>query len=132
MHEPMGAALQVSEVAYSYGSTKAVESVSFEVRPGEVFGLLGPNGAGKTTTIAMISGLLHPAAGRILVFGHEPSDPSGRSRRRMGVVPQEVSLYGQLTGRENLEFWGAPSRWSAWRIAPPIALTSSRAASSAG
>lgn len=99
-------ALQVSSVAYSYGKTRAVEEVSFEIRPGEVFGLLGPNGAGKTTTIIMITGLLRPERGQVLVFGQEPSESTGRARSRLGVVPQEIALYGELTGRENLEFWG--------------------------
>ncbi len=99
------AALQVNEVAYSYGKTRAVETISFEVSPGEIFGLLGPNGAGKTTTIAMISGLLTPESGQIQVFGREPSERSGRARARMGVVPQDIALYDELTCRENLRFW---------------------------
>jgi ABC-2 type transport system ATP-binding protein len=106
MSEPATAPLQVSEVGYAYGKTRAVDSVSFEIHAGEVFGLLGPNGAGKTTTIAMISGLLTPDSGQILVFGHEPSEGSGRTRSRMGVVPQDVALYEELTGRENVTFWG--------------------------
>ncbi len=105
METRSSAALQVSEVAYSYGKTRAVESVSFDVAPGMIFGLLGPNGAGKTTTIAMISGLLAPENGQILVFGREPSERSGRARARMGVVPQDIALYDELTCRENLRFW---------------------------
>jgi ABC-2 type transport system ATP-binding protein len=100
------AALEVREVRYSYGPVRAVDGVGFEVRAGEVFGLLGPNGAGKTTTIAMISGLLPPASGQILIFGEDATGRSGRARSRMGVVPQEIALYDELTCRENVRFWG--------------------------
>ncbi|HET6371998.1 MAG TPA: ABC transporter ATP-binding protein [Candidatus Polarisedimenticolia bacterium] len=99
-------ALTVSEVRYSYGKTRAVDGVSFGVRSGEIFGLLGPNGAGKTTTISMISGLLPPESGQVLLFGEATSDRSGRARGRMGVVPQEIALYEELTAHENLQFWG--------------------------
>jgi ABC-2 type transport system ATP-binding protein len=101
-----GAPLQISEVRYSYGKARAVDGVTFDVHRGEIFGLLGPNGAGKTTTISMISGLLPPESGRVLIFGQEASGGSGRSRARMGVVPQEIALYQELSVRENLRFWG--------------------------
>ena len=100
------AALRVHDVRYSYGQAKAVDGVSFEVRRGEVFGLLGPNGAGKTTTISMIAGLLPPASGHIQLFGQEIGTNAGRARGRMGVVPQDLALYEELTARENLRFWG--------------------------
>jgi ABC-2 type transport system ATP-binding protein len=106
MSEAAGIPLQVADVRYSYGSTQAVDGVSFEVRSGEIFGLLGPNGAGKTTTITMISGLLPPESGQIQIFGHDPAERSGRARSRLGVVPQEVAIYDELTCRENLRFWG--------------------------
>jgi len=99
------AALAVRDVHYAYGKHKAVAGVSFSVHPGEVFGLLGPNGAGKTTTLAMISGLLPPLAGEVLVFGEDVSHRSGRARTRMGVVPQDIALYEELTVRENVRFW---------------------------
>ena len=102
----LDAPLQVSDVHYSYGKTRAVNGVSFSVGPGEVFGLLGPNGAGKTTTISMIAGLLRPESGQVLIFGDEASDRSGRARARMGVVPQDIALYEELSVRENLRFWG--------------------------
>jgi ABC-2 type transport system ATP-binding protein len=98
--------LQVSDVHYSYGKTRAVNGVSFSVGPGEVFGLLGPNGAGKTTTISMIAGLLPPESGQVLIFGQEAADRSGKARARMGVVPQDIALYEELSVRENLRFWG--------------------------
>src|SRR5262249_9756955 len=100
------AALRVVDVRYAYAKTLAVDGVAFEVRPGEIFGLLGPNGAGKTTTISMVAGLLRPAAGQVLIFGEEVSADGGRARARMGVVPQEVALYEELTAEENLNFLG--------------------------
>ena len=98
--------LKVQGVSKSFGAIRAVEAVSFEVRPGEIYGLLGPNGAGKTTTISMISGLLQPEAGEVVVAGTPFwSDPQ-KAKSIMGVVPQELAIYEELTGRENLEFWG--------------------------
>src|SRR5512136_898885 len=98
--------LRVQGMFKAFGAIRAVDAVSFEVRPGEIYGLLGPNGAGKTTTISMISGLLKPDAGEVFVAG-EPfwCDPR-KAKRIMGVVPQELAIYEELTGRENLEFWG--------------------------
>lgn len=98
--------LQVSRLVKCFGATRAVDGVSFEVRPGEIYGLLGPNGAGKTTTISMICGLLKADSGEVIIDGTGFwTDPS-RARRLMGVVPQEIALYEELSGRENLEFWG--------------------------
>jgi ABC-2 type transport system ATP-binding protein len=98
--------LKIEGLFKAFGAVRAVDSVSFEVRSGEIYGLLGPNGAGKTTTISMVSGLLKPDAGQVLV-ADVPfwSDPQ-RAKRVMGVVPQEVAVYEDLTGAENLEFWG--------------------------
>jgi len=98
--------LKIERVSKAFGAIRAVDAVSFEVRPGEIYGLLGPNGAGKTTTISMVSGLLKPDAGEIFVAGTAFwSDPQ-KAKRIMGVVPQELAIYEELTGRENLEFWG--------------------------
>ena len=98
--------LSVENLRKSFGTLGAVNGVSLQVQPGEIYGLLGPNGAGKTTTISMISGLLKPDAGTVKIGGMAFwSDPQ-RARRQMGVVPQELALYEELTGRENLEFWG--------------------------
>jgi len=99
-------ALEVQDVRYAYGNVHAVDGVSFAVRPGEVFGFLGPNGAGKTTTISMISGLLPPASGQVLVFGREISARGGEARQRMGIVPQDLALYEDLSCEENVRFWG--------------------------
>jgi ABC-2 type transport system ATP-binding protein len=90
----------------AFGSIRAVDAVSFEVQAGEIYGLLGPNGAGKTTTISMIAGLLQPDAGEVVVDGTPFLADPQRARRIMGVVPQDLAIYEELTGRENLEFWG--------------------------
>src|SRR5213596_2331030 len=98
--------LQVSGLCKAFGDVRAVSDVCFEVRAGEIYGLLGPNGAGKTTTISMISGLLRPDAGKVTVDGADFWSNPARAQKIMGVVPQEVALYEELSGRENLEFWG--------------------------
>jgi ABC-2 type transport system ATP-binding protein len=100
------AALQVQGLRKSYGDIAAVADLSFEVQAGEVFGLLGPNGAGKTTTISIVATQLRPSSGDALVFGHSVRSDVVAVRRLIGVVPQEISLYPQLTGLENLRFFG--------------------------
>jgi ABC-2 type transport system ATP-binding protein len=97
----------VQELRKQYGDLVAVNDVSFTAKPGSIFGLLGPNGAGKTTTIACISGLLRPGAGRITILGHDVVTDGAASRRELGVVPQELALYEDLSARENLDYWGA-------------------------
>lgn len=86
-----------------FGERRALDGLSFDVRPGEVLGLLGPNGAGKSTLVRLLLGLEAPDAGRFEVDGGAP--PRGWLRR-VGVAPQELALYEELTGRENLEFFG--------------------------
>lgn len=83
---------------------RAVDSVDFEVRRGEVFGLLGPNGSGKSTTIKMILGLLYPTQGHLTVFGKSPRDV--KSKARIGYLPEESYLYRYLTSAETLDFFG--------------------------
>src|SRR5207247_2448608 len=90
----------------SYGDLTAVDGVSFTARPGEIFGLLGPNGAGKTTTIGCISGLLTPTAGNVRVMGHDVVREGTAARKALGVVPQEIALYDELSALENLSYWG--------------------------
>jgi ABC-2 type transport system ATP-binding protein len=98
--------LEVREVSKHYGPTLALDRVSFDVDQGEVFGLLGPNGAGKTTLLSIASCLLEASSGEIRLLGR-PIVPSDREVRRLiGVVPQELALYGELTARENLCFFG--------------------------
>jgi ABC-2 type transport system ATP-binding protein len=99
-------AIIVSNLSKSYGNLQAVDGVSFSVEAGEIFSLLGPNGAGKTTTIGMLSGLTRPDAGDAQLCGHSVTLDSIAARRALGVVPQEISLYTDLSARENLMFWG--------------------------
>jgi ABC-2 type transport system ATP-binding protein len=98
--------IEVEELRKSYGDLTAVDGVSFTAQPGEIFGLLGPNGAGKTTTISCICGLLTPTAGRIRVMGHDVVSDGQEARRALGVVPQEIALYEELSALENLDYWG--------------------------
>jgi ABC-2 type transport system ATP-binding protein len=104
----------------AYGELVAVDDVSFEIGPGETYGLLGPNGAGKTTAISMIAGILSPDGGRILVNGQRMSPRSARGKRDIGYVPQDVAVYPDLTGRENLLFfaslYGLPRREARTRV----------------
>jgi len=99
--------LRVQGLSYSYGERLAVRDATFSIREGEIFGFLGPNGAGKTTTIACIAGLLARWQGEILFHG-VPFRPasSPKDRLRLGLVPQDLALYQDLTARENLEFFG--------------------------
>ncbi len=98
--------LRAAHLSKKYGDISAVQDVSFDVRPGEVYGLLGPNGAGKTTTISMISGLLRPDGGSVTVDGFDVWKDSLRAKRAIGVVPQDLALYEELSALENLQFWG--------------------------
>lgn len=102
----MPAFLEVTRLAKAFGSLRAVADVSFGVDPGSIFGLLGPNGAGKTTTLSMICGLLRPDSGEVRVDGRSFWSDPDRARRLLGVAPQELALYEELSARENLEFWG--------------------------
>ncbi len=97
----------VSELAKHFGAVRAVESVTFNVREGELFGFLGPNGAGKTTTINMLTGLARPDAGTINIAGMDCSRHAKAAQHLMGIVPDESNLYPELTGFDNLCFCGA-------------------------
>jgi ABC-2 type transport system ATP-binding protein len=98
--------LEVREVSKRYGPTLALDRVSFEVHEGEVFGLLGPNGAGKTTLLSIVSCLLEATSGEVRLLGRAIVPSDREVRRLIGVVPQELALYGDLTARENLCFFG--------------------------
>ena len=95
-----------------FGDRVAVDDVSFHVAPGEAYGLLGPNGAGKTTTIRLVCGLLTPDGGSVEVAGVPVTASATRAKARIGYVPQDVSLYPDLTARENLAFFGRLYRLS--------------------
>ena len=99
--------IEVEGLRKSFGTLAAVDGLSFAVGDGEIFGLLGPNGAGKTTTINMVCGVLRPDAGRVRLAGHDVwADPLA-AKRSLGVVPQEIAVYEDLTARDNLSFWGS-------------------------
>jgi ABC-2 type transport system ATP-binding protein len=99
-------AIQVQDLHRSFGKNRAVDGVSFDVLRGEIFSLLGPNGAGKTTLISMLSCLLKPDSGDAFVMGRSISAEPQLVKASIGVVPQEVALYSDLSARENLLFWG--------------------------
>ncbi len=98
--------LTVSDLRKSFGQFEAVKGVSFTVKKGESFGLLGPNGAGKSTTINMITGLFPPTSGSISLNGIDVVKTPKRAQHWIGVVPQEIALYQEMSARENLRFWG--------------------------
>ena len=98
--------LEVKNLVKKYGDFTAVKGISFGIQTGEIFSLLGPNGAGKTTTIAMLSTLYTPTSGEASVDGHSITREPMAVRNLIGVVPQELALYDDLTARENLFFWG--------------------------
>ncbi len=95
--------LTVEGLEKRFGSVRALAGVSFSVGEGEVFGYLGPNGAGKTTTLRVILGLFHATAGRATVLGRDPGDV--RSRARLGYLPGELQIYGDMTGHALLEYF---------------------------
>ena len=99
-------AIEVQNLCKSFGEVKAVDGIDFTVQAGEIFSLLGPNGAGKTTTISMISCLLRPNEGDVLVMGHSVRKDPQAVKACLGVVPQEIALYEDLSASENLTFWG--------------------------
>jgi ABC-2 type transport system ATP-binding protein len=98
--------LEVHDLVKKYGEFTAVNGVSFDIRENEVFSLLGPNGAGKTTTISVLSTLYQPTGGDAVIAGHSVTRDPMAVRKVIGVVPQELALYDDLTARENLAFWG--------------------------
>ena len=102
----MPAILDVQHLVKKYGDFTAVNDVSFSILDGEIFSLLGPNGAGKTTTISVLSTLLQPTSGAAIIAGHSITKETYTVRGLIGVVPQELALYDDLTARENLMFWG--------------------------
>lgn len=103
MPEP---AIHVDHLDKKFDTIHAVDGVSFDIQRGEIFSLLGPNGAGKTTTIAMLCCLLRPSGGDATVLGHSILREPQAVKGHLGVVPQEIALYEDLSGRENLDFWG--------------------------
>ena len=91
---------------YSNTNTPAVDDISFKVDVGEVFGLLGPNGAGKTTTISILCTLLKPSSGRVNIVGLDLASQANEIKKIIGVVPQDIALFPNLSAYENLKFFG--------------------------
>ncbi len=102
----MSSILEVQNLVKQYGGFTAVKGISFNIKEGEIFSLLGPNGAGKTTTISMLSTLYTPTSGDATIRGHSITKNPMAVKQVIGVVPQELALYEDLTARENLIFWG--------------------------
>jgi len=100
------AIVEVMDLTKVFGQNRALDGISFDIRFGEIFGLLGPNGAGKTTAISVISCLLTPTSGDVIVDGASVTKESRKVKTALGVVPQEIALYPTLTALENLRFWG--------------------------
>src|SRR4051812_20505466 len=102
-----GLLIRVEALTKKFGDKTAVDNLSFGVDGGEIYGLLGPNGAGKTTTLSMLSGLLAPDSGRITFEGVDLASDPLRCKRRLGIVPQDVAIYEELSATENVRFWGS-------------------------
>jgi ABC-2 type transport system ATP-binding protein len=100
-------AIHVAAIRKTYGATVAIDDVSFDVRPGEIFGLIGPNGAGKTTTLECVEGLRTPDRGAISVLGLDPSRDARRLQQRIGVQLQEAQLQKRIKVREAVAFWAS-------------------------
>lgn len=101
----MSAAIQLVDVKKRYGSTVALNGLSFEAARGEMFGLIGPDGAGKTTAIRLICGLMHPDSGELRVLGLDPTRQHRAITHKVGYLSQRFSLYGDLTIDENIAFF---------------------------
>ena len=99
--------VEARDLGKDYGELTAVDELSLDIAPGEIFGLLGPNGAGKTTTISMIAGILAPSRGTVRIAGYDLQRDRFQARRALGVVPQDLAVYGELSAVENLRFFGA-------------------------
>lgn len=98
--------IRIARLRKTYEKTIAVDDISLHVKSGEIYGLLGPNGAGKTTTVGIVSGLLKPTSGTVHLDGHDLSRDARLAKRVLGVVPQDLALYPELSARDNLKFWG--------------------------
>jgi ABC-2 type transport system ATP-binding protein len=117
---PMAVMIEVRDLVKNFGDFCAVNHLTFSVPAGQIFGFLGPNGAGKTTTIKMLTTVLQPSSGTILVNGHDPTREQREVRRSFGIVFQDPSLDDELTAYENMELhgvlYGVPSSGRAARI----------------
>src|SRR4030095_5616046 len=91
----------------AFGTLIAVDDVSLQLVPGQIVGLLGPNGAGKSTTVSMIAGLITPDRGEVRIDGRTRAGDTDPLKQKIGLVPQELALYDELSARDNLRFFGA-------------------------
>jgi ABC-2 type transport system ATP-binding protein len=98
--------ISVSNLKKNYGNIQALKGISFDIKQGEFFGLLGPNGAGKTTTISIMSTILEPDGGEVNIADFNLKDYPIQCKKIIGVVPQEIALYNELSAYDNLMFWG--------------------------
>jgi ABC-2 type transport system ATP-binding protein len=101
----MAPALVIEGLEKRFGTTEAVRGLGLMVEPGEIFGLIGPDGAGKTTTMRAVTGLIHKDAGRIEALGFQVPGDERKLRAHLGYMPQQYSLYGDLSVQENLRFF---------------------------
>ncbi len=108
--------IEVRSISKTYGKTVSLRDISFNIRRGEIFGLLGPNGAGKSTTVNILNTLLKPDSGSIYIDGINLLQDPDTCKNRMGIVPQEIALYDNLTAFENLLFWGGLYKVPAARL----------------
>jgi ABC-2 type transport system ATP-binding protein len=98
--------IRVDRLTRHYGDFRAVDDLSFEVRPGEVLGLVGPNGAGKTTTLRCLAGIVAPSSGTVAIAGHDIQRESVAAKRALAFIPDEPHLFEHLTVEEHLRFIG--------------------------
>ena len=98
--------ISVSNLKKKYNNVEALKGISFAIEQGEFYGLLGPNGAGKTTTISIMSSILEPGEGTVSIGGLDLATQKEQCKRIIGVVPQEIALYNELSAQDNLMFWG--------------------------
>jgi len=119
-------AVQIAGLSHRFGDHLAVDNLDLAVAPGECFGLLGPNGAGKTTTLRVLNTLYPPQSGRVHVFGLDVRSQAMSVRRLLGYVPQQLSIEGALTGRENVSWFArlfdVPRRERAERVAEVLEI----------
>ena len=98
--------ITVKNLSKKFSTVEALKGISFSIDKGEIFGLLGPNGAGKTTTISILSTLTQQDSGEVTLNGFDVNKDSKKVKQIIGVVPQEIALYQELTAYDNLIFWG--------------------------
>ena len=114
--------IKVSGLTKDYGSRRAIHNLNFDAQQGEIVGFLGPNGAGKTTTMRIISTILKPSSGTVKVNGYDTRQQANHVRRALGIMPENVGLYGHLTPRDHLRFFGQMFEMPADLLEPRIEM----------